>query len=471
MNASGPTTLTLPNCTKSSDCRLMTFCNQKELYLRSSVSIAIAMSHVVLIPLCLFGNGLVVLVFCINRRQRTSTNVFVVGLAVSDLLVGMFAVPFWMYVSSYDSVKNGLCLEPWYSIYVGFDIFSGCASILQLTAISLERYLCIASPMKHRKLRRYVYYIMVVFAWSYAIIMAGLSPIHKRTPKIYTLLLFITCFACPLIIITTAYAYVFKVGHNQAKERKSSSKSIGFVGGSIKEVNLALTVVVLTGLFVISWFPFFMVNLIANFCVKCLPSKPWQIGILIRFVKWMQYANCCINPYVYAYRHVEMKKAFIKISVWCFGRKPAFFKTNSIFSVKLKDDSIKEKQKENSLNPERVLYEGTNSFCRSPSVRRQFPHKQERNIKANETPCATTKGSSQNCQCQDNLSENRIGNRNKRAYFLRHYVIVSRLTNVRKRDAVKNDCSMPSKIRLNFTNQRTILKKPKTDKKAKVIYL
>lgn len=342
MNTSLVANLTL-NCSNDSVCRLDTpaFCSQ-ELYRRSSVSLAIAMSHFVLIPLCLVGNGLVVIVFCTNARHRTSTNVFVVGLAVSDLLVGIFSVPFWMYVSSYDSVFNGRCLEPWYSIYIGFDVFSGCASILQLTAISLERYMCIASPMRHRKLRRYVYYIMVVLAWMYAILMAGLLPSRKQTPKIYTLLLFITCFACPLIIITADYTYVFKVGRNQARGRKSSKKSVGMIGGSIKEVNLALTVVVLTGLFVISWLPFFIVNLIATFCFKCLPTKPWQLGILIRFVKWMQYANCCINPYVYAYRHVEMKRSFLKICVWCFGKEPGFISST-------KDDSKNDAKNKHSF--------------------------------------------------------------------------------------------------------------------------
>ena len=299
------------------------------------MSIAVALSHIVLIPLCLIGNGLVVVAFLANRRLRTSTNVFVVGLAVSDLLVGIFAVPFWMYVSSYESISNGICLEPGYSVYIGLDIFSGCASILQLTAISLERYLCISSPMRHRKLQPYVYYFMVACAWSYAILMAGLMPLQAKSLKIYTLLLFITCFACPLIIITTVYAYVFKVGHYHARGRNSSIKSIGCIGGTIKEMNLVLTVAVFTSLFMISWLPFFVVNLTAALCPQCLPQKPWQLGILIRIVKWMQYANCCINPYVYACRHVEMKQSFIKICVRCFGRKPAFLtRTNSTLSYK-----------------------------------------------------------------------------------------------------------------------------------------
>lgn len=43
--------------------------------------------------LCMVGNILVCLIVLENRRMRTVTNLFILNLAISDLLVGIFCVP------------------------------------------------------------------------------------------------------------------------------------------------------------------------------------------------------------------------------------------------------------------------------------------------------------------------------------------------------------------------------------------
>lgn len=48
--------------------------------------------------LAIFGNGLVCAAFATNKRLRILTNYYVVSLAVSDILVGSFNIPLWMYI-------------------------------------------------------------------------------------------------------------------------------------------------------------------------------------------------------------------------------------------------------------------------------------------------------------------------------------------------------------------------------------
>lgn len=45
----------------------------------------------------LAGNALVCTAIYKNRKLRTKTNYYLVSLAVADIMVGVFSVPYWVY--------------------------------------------------------------------------------------------------------------------------------------------------------------------------------------------------------------------------------------------------------------------------------------------------------------------------------------------------------------------------------------
>lgn len=51
----------------------------------------------VLALIILFGNTLVCVAFYKNRKLRTTTNCFLVSLAIADIAVGSFSLPYWIY--------------------------------------------------------------------------------------------------------------------------------------------------------------------------------------------------------------------------------------------------------------------------------------------------------------------------------------------------------------------------------------
>lgn len=57
------------------------------------VAAALTAAYLFIFLLCMVGNGLVCLIVLENRRMRTVTNLFILNLAVSDLLVGVFCIP------------------------------------------------------------------------------------------------------------------------------------------------------------------------------------------------------------------------------------------------------------------------------------------------------------------------------------------------------------------------------------------
>lgn len=62
---------------------------QHSLYVAASYILA----YFFIFLLCIVGNVLVCLIVLENRRMRTVTNLFILNLAISDLLVGIFCIP------------------------------------------------------------------------------------------------------------------------------------------------------------------------------------------------------------------------------------------------------------------------------------------------------------------------------------------------------------------------------------------
>eukprot|EP00918_Siedleckia_nematoides_P083857 GHVU01183824.1.p1 GENE.GHVU01183824.1~~GHVU01183824.1.p1 ORF type:complete len:583 (+),score=13.33 GHVU01183824.1:535-2283(+) len=94
-----------------------------------------------------FGNSLVILAVLTSHKLRTVTNMFIVSLAVADLLLGVVVLPF----SSAKEVLHQVWVfgNIWCSIWLAVDVLLCTASILSLVAISLDRYLAISRPFRY----------------------------------------------------------------------------------------------------------------------------------------------------------------------------------------------------------------------------------------------------------------------------------------------------------------------------------
>lgn len=69
-------------------------CTFLPYYIHSAgMAVSYILSYLLVLLLCVVGNGLVCLVVIRNRNMRSVTNLFILNLAISDLLVGVFCVP------------------------------------------------------------------------------------------------------------------------------------------------------------------------------------------------------------------------------------------------------------------------------------------------------------------------------------------------------------------------------------------
>ncbi len=208
-----------------------------------------------LISICgTLGNGLVILAVVLSRKLRTATNVFVVSLAVADLLTSLFLT--WSVFALLG--RNGWPLPraEWLCVIGGFMIFTCTGtSLWNLAAISVNRLLLIVLPLStYRKIYKPSNLaVMVTLVWFFpftvclALPLAGIGGFgydqlhstcsdldHHSQSETFHLAQTITFYPIPLITIVTCYALIFcrMRRHFQQQRNNEELKTISSSAGS-----------------------------------------------------------------------------------------------------------------------------------------------------------------------------------------------------------------------------------------------
>ncbi|XP_071039723.1 galanin receptor type 1 [Parasteatoda tepidariorum] len=110
--------------------------------------VPIVLTHSIIFFLGIVGNMVVIVTWAGSKPTRSPTCTFLVSLAVADLILLVFYVPLELmgyFVITWDA-GGTICKL---SSYV--EMLSGMASVLNLTAVSIERFLVIAYPIMARR--------------------------------------------------------------------------------------------------------------------------------------------------------------------------------------------------------------------------------------------------------------------------------------------------------------------------------
>ncbi|XP_012944206.1 QRFP-like peptide receptor [Aplysia californica] len=101
--------------------------------------------YVLAILLDIVGNSLVIIIMFVNQRMRTTTNVLILNLAVSDFMVGISCM--WIHVGAQISPEwpfgHFMCK---FSTFIQVTLVT--SSVLTLTVISVERFIAIVYPFR-----------------------------------------------------------------------------------------------------------------------------------------------------------------------------------------------------------------------------------------------------------------------------------------------------------------------------------
>ncbi|XP_030820741.1 D(2) dopamine receptor isoform X2 [Geospiza fortis] len=185
-----------------------------------------------LIFIIVFGNVLVCMAVSRERALQTTTNYLIVSLAVADLLVATLCMPWVVYM---EVVGEWRFSRIHCDIFVTLDVMMCTASILNLCAISIDRYTAVAMPMlyntRYSSKRRVTVMIAVVWVLSFAIscpLLFGLNNTDEKECIIgnpaFVVYSSIVSFYVPFMVTLLVYVQIYIVLRRRRK-RVSTKRS------------------------------------------------------------------------------------------------------------------------------------------------------------------------------------------------------------------------------------------------------
>lgn len=257
------------------------------------------------------GNMLVCLVVCRQQKLRTSTNFFIMNLAIADLAVTIVCIPFDVAVQ-----ENGY-IWPFgrFLCHVIYPIMTMCtfASVGTLTAIAYNRYTAISRPMRMQAGRkRAKITIAAIWVLSFLFVLPYITVLTKRNSRcvetwselhsqLYTSFIFVFQYVIPLSIISLAY---IKIAIQLRRNRKNLTHAHRVQDRDVTKVVRMMVIVVL--IFAVCMLPNHVLWLLSDF-KKDFDQAGRKVYV---WGEILIYANSCTNPIVYSICIEEFRLAF-----------------------------------------------------------------------------------------------------------------------------------------------------------------
>ncbi|CAH1776621.1 unnamed protein product [Owenia fusiformis] len=271
----------------------------------TSILIAILL---VLTTIGLFGNVLIIGAVCVTKGLRTVANVFVVNLAICDIILASWVNAFF--------IAGAFLGEKWFldrkalCDIVSFFCLSAClCSLATVAAIAVNRYVCICrKSIYHKIYTKLNTAIMIIVMWVYScwLNIGAFNGFGKFTydkkmlgciwdrdaNRLFTVFFLLGVFF-PVGIVTVAYVLIF-VRVYTSKKKVSDQNKNGKQTNMAKEIKLAK---VLFGLFVV----FLLMNLPYGLALIIDVGDIFPTVIWTLVVQLMHANGSGVNCFVYGF--------------------------------------------------------------------------------------------------------------------------------------------------------------------------
>ncbi|XP_057708854.1 trace amine-associated receptor 13c-like [Corythoichthys intestinalis] len=251
------------------------------------------------------------------RQLHTPTNLLLLSLAVSDVLVGLLVWPGQIYIrTSCWAFGDIACVCYQFASYIVVS-----ASVGNMVLISVDRYIAICSPLHYNvKVTVNTIQLCVCLCWLLlSLYCSVLLRDHLAHPEKCRscygecvvhlnvsdgIINMVAIFILPLSIIVTLYTRVFMVAVSQARAMRSHvtcnkvQNSVP-LGAKKSELKAARTLGVLVLVFLVCFCPFYISSLVGDI----------SFSTSAHYVVYLYNFNSCVNPLIYALFYPWFRRA------------------------------------------------------------------------------------------------------------------------------------------------------------------
>ncbi|NWW82853.1 NPFF2 protein, partial [Climacteris rufus] len=293
-------------------------------------------SYLLIFLLCMVGNGAVCFLVLRGRHMRTVTNLFILNLALSDLLVGLFCMPTTLLDNIIAGWPFGSLVCKMSGMVQGISVS---ASVFTLVAIAVDRFRCIVYPFKQKltvptavAILALIWILAVAIMCPSAVLLQVQEEKHFRVilgsgdtrpvfwcreewpepgmRKIYTTVLFANIYLAPLSLIIIMYARI-SISLSRSALPGAGKRGREQRRGAWRRKQKAIKMlIVVTLLFTLSWLPLWTLMLLSDYA--SLSDLQLQlINIYIYpFAHWLAFSNSSINPVIYGFCNENFRRGF-----------------------------------------------------------------------------------------------------------------------------------------------------------------
>ena len=276
-----------------------------------------------------FGNLLTCYAVNRNQRLRTFPNMFVIALAVSDILMSTVCMPFTVATLFH---RRWIFGESFCRFY-GFGALTfGMVSMGTMGLIAVSRFYCVVKPEKYAVLfKKQKAFLYIAVVWCAALV-GSLPPIFIKNERfefqpgkamcLYTFesnisyTVFIECVyvAAPLTIILICYTKVF-LTVSRSNKVFSQAANLQQLRANVEEAKVTKTLAAVMVGFTCCWLPISVIDNID--AARGEHTLPRQVYLTYAF---LAYLSSTMNPFIYGATNRQFRreyKAILRMSV-CF---------------------------------------------------------------------------------------------------------------------------------------------------------
>lgn len=301
---------------------------QKELESRSTALVVIETTLFVCITAtAIVGNLMVCWAVYRCTKLRTMSNIYIIALAIFDILMAILCMPLSIEVSIIPEYKHGDQVVQFQGF---FTFFLSLASIQTMTAMAINRFFRIVKPSlyrkyfnSHKKILISLIVIVVlaglgaglpllfnfaVYIFHYGKVFSYIRYLTNAAAYTYTVILKIFFITIPILITLLCYYNIFKVVQAHSRTMRINTNSSG-PSMNVEEVNITKALFATVVGFVACWTPVAIIDMIDTFSNHTV-NQPRQIYLMYIY---LGYGSSSINPLIYGILNRSFREEFTKV--------------------------------------------------------------------------------------------------------------------------------------------------------------